>query len=348
MNQQNYNNIEEEVNFRILNYIQSNYQGLYAENNLILSLNTNPQIKANINLNLEGIKKYLTRFKNYILNLDKEILIFDLNNPNNNQEETEMFIILNDIKSEILQRQKAIENIYNLKNEEIEENHIKFLLENFSFYNYFKNNLIKGYKDFYSARSVNQATQVYTMQLENSEQDITQINAYLEHLKNSKNSYPQIQDHLFFFARLLKNHFKAQVNEINQMLKLKSNQYTFHDAGFSPVNREAWEAAGFNPIEAGLWKAYDFKPKEVFEFIKNGIQDPTIAAEWTTANFSLKEIFTWAQFGFSSALALIWKNADYSADQSALFISHNYYSPEDLPKEEDKIKEILDLGFNEE
>ncbi len=114
---------------------------------------------------------------------------------------------------------------------------------------------------------------------------------------------------------LLPASFLCQVHDLNQILSLVDDEFTYQAAEFDTGEARLWHECGIPADRAGYWRAYGIGPHEVFDWLDSGFAEPRDAGTWKIRAFTAHE-------------AELWANAGYNAEQAKMYVSSGYAHPD--------------------
>ena len=151
-------------------------------------------------------------------------------------------------------------------------------------------------------------------QLESSRHLIERKQRFIEAAQNDSFD-PGLLNELINETLLLPSSFLCQVHDVNQILSLSEDEFSYESAEFSQAEARLWQECGIPADRAGYWRAYGIGPDEVFEWLDCGFAEPRDAGTWKVRNYSPKN-------------AELWSEAGYDAEQAQMYISSGYAHPD--------------------
>ena len=333
---------EEQINFQILNFLNSSYQGKFAAINILSQLEHPSFSKEDLIETKKILKKIHTWTKDFKAG---NYIISDQKKSEKAKSEKELIGLLKADREELNNLADSVERIRKIEQLGSALEDTTLLAAAFGRYAYSQDNFLRMIVDY--QKNLDEKNYVlfqYERQLEQAQEETKLANKFLTTLKEPKELEQGFYEHLRFFSRLTPGAFRSRAHDINQLLCAGKTDLSYKMAGLVEEEISSWEEMGLTPIEAGYWKAYSFEAHEAMKWIKLSIIDPGTASAWNTAGFSPQVSDEWLEFMFSPLLAIQWYNADFTAEQAAILVGNGFYNPAELPNRKE-VDRLLEQGF---
>lgn len=330
------------LNFEALNILFSALQGQFAANNILKQVQ-HPEFKPEV---LDSIKGHIQEVNQQLDRFKAGDLILQPDSLEESESEKQFFSVFNHLRQVFAHSANSIVHIASDKQWVENPQHYQLLVAYFAWYAYSRDNYYKKLKSFYQDNAHNDLLPQIDFKLQSINNDIQLVNTFLKSLKLPEGPEENFFPHLMFFIKTLPGYFYAKVHDCNQILSIKSAEFTYQMAGFKGELAEIWHKHNFSSGEAGYWIAYNFTPELSLKWKEKGftVED---AADWHYAGFELEDALSWVRYMFTPILALQWKQGNFSPEHSAILISHGYFSPAVLPTDPKETDLLIEKGFAE-
>ena len=327
----------EEINFKIINFLQSALQGKFAYLNILNQARHQMFNPEEFNTLKDNLKKVALLVSKY----DQGIVIININNKINSEDEKFIFSLLQQIEGEFLSIgkkiiQKLSENLWQTNQQDS-----ALLVAYYGYHSYIEENFYKK-KLIHLQKQQNQERIVEAEYLLKDSTDSVELTGnFLNSIKNFENIEKGFFAHLGFFIGQQPGYFLSKAHSANILKNIKTKSLSYSDLKLDDAEANEWQDANLDPEQAGFWIAYNFQAFEAKEWISYGLVKARNAFEWKFAKFSPRESITWINFFFTPLLAIQWSNAKFNAEQSAFLITKGFSSPKELPTSKEEILKIF-------
>jgi len=170
---------------------------------------------------------------------------------------------------------------------------------------YAREHYVKGLVAYSEKFGYEDAADRWRQHLIHTPQEISFAHACLDKLKEKSNLDQRFYVDLYEETLLLPFIFRCQVQDMNQVAGLYVGGFTFEAAGIGEAEASDWEQMGAPPETASYWHAYGFDSHETRLWVKAGLPDPGMAANYKHRDFEPAEAGRWCNAGFDARSAAV-------------------------------------------
>lgn len=172
---------------------------------------------------------------------------------------------------------------------------------------YARDHYVKGLVAYSEKFGYEEAADRWRQHLIHTPQEINLAHGYLDRFKDRSNLDQKFFVDLFDETLLLPYVFLCQVQDMNQVLSLYGEGFTYEAAGIGTDDAALWENMNARPEAACYWHAYGFGPGEAAAWIEEGFFEPSMAANWKYRDFGPDEAARWQKAEFNPRGAMVSK-----------------------------------------
>jgi hypothetical protein len=327
-----------EFAFRMVNYANAAYQGRYAQL-MILSQTQHAKFKAPL---VDETKKVLARFPALLEAVWDGKFQFNEAGAPASQSALDTKNLLFALKPELNSLASEAKRILLARDFYVSSDDVSMLIALFGRMVYSQENYCKGAVDYGNRFNDEMIVEMAGVRVRALQESIQRVSEFLRSHRE-KDAGSQFYNHLRFEARMLSGSFRGNLHDINQFEAGPFGRLGYSAAGFLGVEAKAWSAAGFDAAEAGFWRAYDFGIDEVERWLALGVQDPMVAAQWSTAGYDPETAIGWIHVLFPPLLAIQWSSAGYHPKDAAVLVSQGLSVPQEIP--DGQAEELIIAGL---
>ena len=320
------------ANFRIIVFLYSNLQGLFAFHNIRLQLKHTKFSKYSI----EIIKEQLQIIKPFLEKVKSGSTLFGAT-ENNLEEKTnlrEVNASLEKLKLLLSELATEVEPILNEKLFYNDKDKVADAVASLSFKAYSRDNYARCHLEIEDQLKRDGAYEMFQELATLTKSETKQVHGLLTSLKKPEELLPDFYEYIRFFARTSPALMRCNIHDINQFLVYTKEPFSFANGDFSVEEENYWARAGFGALESGYWRACAFDTDMAIEWSRAGVPDPIIAYEWKAAGFRSEITYPWLSLNFTPFLALQWVRTGLHPQICLVLTNKGYASPAQLPKGE--------------
>ena len=172
---------------------------------------------------------------------------------------------------------------------------------------YARDHYVKGLVAYSEKFGYEEAADRWRQHLLHTPGEINLAHGYLDRLMEKSGLDQKFYVDLFDETLLLPYVFRCQMQDMNQVLSLYGEGFTYEAAGIGAGEAASWESVNARPQAACYWHAYGFAAREAAAWIDAGFVEPGMAANWKYRDFDAVEASRWHKADFSPRSAMVSK-----------------------------------------